>query len=80
MLFTGSLIATISVFIVEYWKKEKKRTQIFNDRLQLLLKIDRNTPTIDSITPREYAINQISKRRLVWDENLKMYVIRNQIN
>ena len=73
----GICLGIIGCYIAEFLEF---RTQIINNRIQSTINVKESTPTIDAITPRQYAINQLSRRKLVWDRASGTYIIRNQIN
>ena len=79
----GICLGIIGCFVAEFLefrRREKFRTQIINNRIQSIINTKESIPVIDTITPRQYAINQLSRRKLVWDEASGTYIIRNQIN
>ena len=79
----GICLGIIGCFIAEFLefrRREKFRTQIISNRIQSIIDTKKPIPVIDTITPRQYAINQLSRRKLVWDEDTGTYIIRNQIN
>lgn len=74
------VIGRFVIEFLEFRRKEKYRTQIFKNRIQSTINVGDPILILDTITPRQYAINELSRRKLIWDEATGTYIIRNQIN
>lgn len=55
----GALLS-FSILFLELIKKENKKTQEINNKIQY---------TLDNMTPRDFYIHKISQNNLVWDHN-----------
>ena len=69
-------IITFMAMMISVVEKEKLATQKLINELQSKRFLEEEMRILDSVSPREYAINEISKRKLVWDEKTQSYIVK----